>query len=302
MSGSGNPPFEDSRNSPVGETAQAGSPVQAEATASSAPPVVLPASLVPPPVTAPVPWDYPLAGPPATVVISPVAAPSVVAPPIAAERAHLSGLGSPSIVGPVVPPITRPASPPAGDGGSIQPLPYPSMIPDRRHAGDRPGSTWGAPLFFACLSMGLLAAFISVEWSRLANEQDLTNSLKTAATLAQSRDEDLGRLLADPNTRVVKLVAGDGSSIHNASAAWNPRLESGFLFCDQLPVLDAPAKYHVWLIDSDSSAISLGALDAKPGVSVYTFTAERPAQSAARIEITSGDRQPGKAPLLTGTF
>jgi hypothetical protein len=221
--------------------------------------------------------------------------------PVAAAPAQFAATALPPVVMPENPQTVRLAVP--ADANSVQPLPYPSMLPaDRRLAGDRPASTWGAPLFFACLSMGLLAAFISVEWSKLANEQDLTNSLKTDATLSQSRDEDLGRLLADPNTHVVKLVANDGSSIHNAAVAWNPRLVSGFLFCDQLPVLDAPSKYHVWLIGSDSSAISLGALDAKPGVSVYMFTPEQPVQSALRIEITSGDGQPGKTPLLTGTF
>ena len=154
----------------------------------------------------------------------------------------------------------------------------------------------------ACVAMGILGAYVEVQGTRLSDEKAIANSLKTSATVLQSRDEDVGRVMADAHTRFIHLVGSDGTPAASATAAWNQAMGSGFLFCDQLPAIDSGLKYQVWMIDSGNEAVSLGVLDAQPGVSVYDFHPGGPIGVPVRIEVTAGGRRAGKPPVLTGIF
>jgi hypothetical protein len=156
---------------------------------------------------------------------------------------------------------------------------------------DRP--SWAGILVLACLALGLLAAMVELERSQSLSDRQYAKATATSYIVQQARLEDLGKTLADKNTRLIHLQSSADHSMAGAALAVNQTLHSADLFCDGLLPLDSDQKYQVWGITPDGAATHLGDVTAEPGVSVYPFSWTPDLTGLARIEINSGDRAAG---------
>ncbi|MDP9174634.1 MAG: hypothetical protein M3O30_12325 [Planctomycetota bacterium] len=163
-------------------------------------------------------------------------------------------------------------------------------------------SGWGPVLVIACLVLGILASALQLVRERLQEESARANDLNTTTVYIESQTENLGRLMADPQTHLVDLSGPAGSAIHAASLAWNPTKNSGVLFCDSLPVFDSTHPYEIWSTTIAGPAARLARFHAQAGVSVYPFKAPAADGEISSFEITAGPRLAGQAPLLIGTI
>jgi hypothetical protein len=162
-----------------------------------------------------------------------------------------------------------------------------------------PISTWAVSVIFACLALGFLGSAIGSLSRELGHEQHQANVSKTAAQFAEGLNEDMGKLLADPHTQLVRLSSGALLSA-DAAIAWNGTTHDGALFCDKLPMLDSPQAYEIWAIAGSDQGAKLGEVRPAPGVSVYPFHYSDGLDHLSRFEVTAGSREAGKPPVLTG--
>jgi hypothetical protein len=169
----------------------------------------------------------------------------------------------------------------------------------RRGLNSTPISTWAVTVIFACLALGFLGSAIRSLSRELGHEQNQANVSKTAAQFAEGLNEDMGKLLADPHTQLVRLSSGALLSA-DAAIAWNGRTHDGALFCDKLPMLDSPRAYEIWAIAGTDQGAKLGEVAPAPGVSVYPFHYSDALDHLSRFEVTAGSRGAGKLPVLTG--
>ncbi len=160
-------------------------------------------------------------------------------------------------------------------------------------------SSWALSLVIACLAIGLLGAAVRYEQVRIQNERQRSSSLATAASIAAGNSEDLGELMADSRTRLVRLSGEAG--ITNASLAWNPARPVGALFCDKLPVVAGGAPYEIWGIGNGGATIHLGDIQPASGVSVYPFPLPTGLGEISRVEITAGPRGAQGVAALRGS-
>jgi hypothetical protein len=169
------------------------------------------------------------------------------------------------------------------------------------HVSGVPSPVWAVILVLACLALGLVGGVVQWERGRADVEQRRAVSMAVHDSLLQAQREDLGKLLADPQTRMVRLLPSDGSRVTQAVIAWNPAQQTGFLFCDQLPALDSGVSYEIWATrDAEPSPISR--IDARPGLSVYRFRPDGGLNAVRRWEITAGPRSADAAPILVGVL
>jgi len=169
----------------------------------------------------------------------------------------------------------------------------------RRGLNATPISTWAVTVIFACLALGFLGSIISSLGRELGQQQNQAKVSKTAAQFAEGLNEDVGKLLADPHTQLVKLSSGALLSA-DAAIAWNGARHDGALFCDKLPMLDSPLAYEIWAVDGSDQGTKLAEVKPAPGVSVYPFHYSDSLDHLSRFEVTSGARVAGKQPVLTG--
>jgi hypothetical protein len=182
--------------------------------------------------------------------------------------------------------------PPAGDDPAIFPGRYPA----------RPGVSWVPALVVACAMVGILASDVQIQRVRFGNEQQRVDRLGAAAQLFAGRNEELGQLMADSHTQLIRLGPIDGASgIPAASIAWNAARSRGALFCDELPVQDSGRSYGIWAINVGGVAAQLADINVQPGVSVYPFESANSFLQAARFEITAGLRSTRQPVVLAGT-
>jgi hypothetical protein len=168
-------------------------------------------------------------------------------------------------------------------------------------------SSWGGVLVFACLAIGFLASGLQLTRERLKDEQTRANQLNTTTVFVEAQSENVGRLMADPQTVLIRLTGPAGSGVHHASLAWNAVQSRGALFCDALPLLDASRRYELYGFAKDGEPMHLGEIQGRPGTGVYTFRAEpqngqMPADSISQFEITAGPRIASHDPVLAGSI
>jgi hypothetical protein len=165
----------------------------------------------------------------------------------------------------------------------------------------RRGPGWAGTLILACLALGFCASAVELERSWGLGQQQRAELLATADSEVSGQLEDLGRFLADPQTRLIRLNLGNSSAVGSASVVWNASREKGYLLCDQLRMLDADAAYEVWARHGSEQPIRLAGIYPKSGQSVYPFRASG-VKTRDRLEITAGPRSAGNAPIFTGEF
>jgi hypothetical protein len=155
---------------------------------------------------------------------------------------------------------------------------------ERRSA---PIGTWAVTVVFACLALGFMGSVIRSLSNKLGQEQNATNSSRTAEQFAAGMNEDMGRLMADPQTQLVRLSSGNQLAA-DASIAWNAQRQDGALFCDSLPVLPASQAYEIWAIDGSDKGAKVVEVRPEPGVSVYPFHYSESGGKLAKFELTAG--------------
>jgi hypothetical protein len=173
---------------------------------------------------------------------------------------------------------------------------------EKRPAYDRGGAYPSRPgtLVFACLAIGLLASAVQVQRLRIHNEQQRATVMATTADLYAGKSQELGQLMADSHTQLIRLSSAENSPVRGASMAWNAGRRRGALFCDQLPIQNAGQSYEIWAVDAGGSASQMADVKAEPGVSVYPFRSAVGTANANRFEVTDGPRLPGQGPILSG--
>jgi len=170
------------------------------------------------------------------------------------------------------------------------PLAVPPAPPHPSPAG------WLLLVLLLCFLLGLLVSWIGVEHQGWLAQQDRTKAMRTAAMLASGQADDLGDLLADQRTVLIRLTgAGQGS------IAYNELLHRGHLFCPNLPILPAGQTYRIVAIDSTPHTI----LDftAIPGQSIYSFHLEPGIGAIRQFQLLDGSHRPlasGEVPVAAG--
>ncbi len=162
--------------------------------------------------------------------------------------------------------------------------------------------SWAGVLVLACLAIGLLAAMLEMERARANSERDYARVTSTTYVLQQARLEDLGKNLADGNTRIVHLQSSGIAQSAGAALALNQNLHWGALFYDGLAPLDGAKPYEIWAIGAGGAATELSAVAPESGVSVYPFSWTGDPGPIGRIEINSGDRAAGAALIFNGSL
>ncbi|MGD0387943.1 MAG: anti-sigma factor [Tepidisphaeraceae bacterium] len=161
-------------------------------------------------------------------------------------------------------------------------------------------SNWSGLLVFACLALGFVASAVQYERVAATSQRDRAEILATADSRMEGQLEDLGKLLSDPQTRMVRLTGSPGSSVANAVIAWNAAARRGYLLCDQLPVLDSGSGYELWALHGGDDPVKIATIVAKAGDSVYLFQAWGEMDGKIRLQITAGPRSSDKPPILAG--
>jgi hypothetical protein len=162
--------------------------------------------------------------------------------------------------------------------------------------------SWSGVLVLACLAIGLLAAMLEMERSRANSERDYARATSTTYVLQQARLEDLGKNLADQNTRIVRLQSLGNAQSGSAALALNQNLRWGALFYDALAPLDGGKPYEIWAVGPSGTATELSGVAPEPGISVYPFSWTIDPGPISRIEINSGDRAAGAALIFNGSI
>jgi hypothetical protein len=165
----------------------------------------------------------------------------------------------------------------------------------------RQGSSWATTLILACLALGFTASAVEYERVRVRSEQERAEWLSTADSSMEGQFEDLGKFLADPQTRLIRLTGLESSPLPSAAIAWNTSEQKGYLLCDQLPALNAGMAYEVWVRRGSDAPIRIAGIQPEAGSSVYLFRATG-VKSRDRLEISAGPPSAGKTPILTGEF
>ena len=159
-------------------------------------------------------------------------------------------------------------------------------------------ANWSGTLILACLALGFTASAVKIEQVRIRSEQDRVNVLATADSESESRLEDLGRFLAEPQTRLIRLSRLDATA-SDAVIAWNPSLRRGYLLCDGLPPLDPSVDYELWVLHESDTPVRLAGISARAGKSAYPFQADGDIGTKDHLEITAGPREAGKSPIFS---
>jgi hypothetical protein len=166
---------------------------------------------------------------------------------------------------------------------------------------DQPHSTgWSIIFVFACVALGFTASAADYERIVATSERNQAGLLGTECSAVEGQIEDLGKFLADPNTRLIPLVGSGEFAAAPAAIAWNSVQRHGYFLCDDLPVLDSGRGYELWARHGMDDAVKVAGWDAKPGASVYPFRVWEPTAGKMRLEITAGPRSGEKSPAFAG--
>jgi hypothetical protein len=218
-------------------------------------------------------------------------------PPLLAQLPQMAD--SSDLILPQIPLQPMPP-PPEAFYGTMPPLRLAISPVPTRNVVEPPRQTWAGTVIIACLAIGLLSAICRFEMARLQAEREHAMNLAGEASLIEGQQEDLGKLLSDPETRLISLSATNYSDLRGATMAWNGRLQRAVLFCDKLPILGDADQYEIWVADSAGTFSRLGGVDAHPGVSVYPIRFAALTSPISRLEITAGPRELAKGPVLVG--
>jgi hypothetical protein len=165
----------------------------------------------------------------------------------------------------------------------MTPDPTPPIIYRTRPSGD-----WGTALVFACFAIGLILSWGTYEMRQRIAQEESTRRFRHDIDAVTSRQRDLGRLLADPRTKLIRLLpTGQNSLPVWAAVAWNDQSQTGALFSDDL-FLRGSRRYQLQLVPSSGLATSMLVGPSAPGQTVYFFN-PAPGNSASPDQIILND-------------
>jgi hypothetical protein len=150
----------------------------------------------------------------------------------------------------------------------------------------QPPDEWGAALIVACLALGFVTSWAVYEMhTRVAQEIGTVNYRHDLDVLI-GQQTDLGRMLADPRTKLVRLIpVADDSPLRLISVAWNQQTQTGAVFGDDLA--DAGERwYQLWLMPQTGQATIIRFGPARRGRAIYPFSSTRPAAPPAEMILT----------------
>jgi hypothetical protein len=162
------------------------------------------------------------------------------------------------------------------------------------------GTGWSIVLVFACVALGFTASAADYERIVANSERNRAGLLGTECSAVEGQIEDLGKFLADPNTRLIPLVGSGEFAAAPAAIAWNSVQRHGYFLCDDLPVLDSGRGYELWALHGADDPMNIAIWDVKPGASVFPFRVWEPTTGKMRLEITAGPRSVEKSPVFAG--
>jgi hypothetical protein len=173
----------------------------------------------------------------------------------------------------------------------VRPAPY---VP-------RSSFSWTPVFIFTCLALGFAASAVEYERARAVGERGRASVLAADNSVTHGQMEDLGKFLSDSQTRWIRLTNPDHGSPLHAVVAWKGAALSGYLFCDQLPALDAGSDYQLWTRSSSAEPQSIATIAPEAGVSVYPFHFQSGALVIGnRLEMTAGPRSNANSAILAG--
>jgi hypothetical protein len=167
----------------------------------------------------------------------------------------------------------------------------------------RPGGDWGTALVFACLAIGFCMSWGTYEMHGRLSETNQARAFRHDLDIVVSRQSDLGWLLSDPRTKLIRLApVGDHSPVRAASVAWNESMQRGAIFCNDL-ASNGLRRYQVQLIPASGAGTAISFGPALPGETIYSLIPAPADVSVAPAEIVLSEWTGGLAgaPLARGT-
>jgi hypothetical protein len=162
-----------------------------------------------------------------------------------------------------------------------------------------PRTPWAGSLILACLGLGFAASAVEYERVAATAQRNRADTLAAMDSVHEGRLEDVGKFLSNPQTRLIRLAPSDDAAVSSAVIAWNSAEQRGYLFCDELPVLDTGERYELWAVGA-ANPVKLASIEARVGSSVYAFQAETAIAGKTRVEVTAGARSGNKVAILAG--
>jgi hypothetical protein len=152
----------------------------------------------------------------------------------------------------------------------------------------QPPDEWGAALIVACLALGFVSSWAVYEMhTRIADQVNAVTYRHDLDMLA-GQQSDLGRLLADPRTKLVRLAPVD-ASISRISVAWNQESQTGAVFSENLA--DGGGHwYQLWLMPAAGRATIVSFGPTEPGRAVYPISSTQPADPPDEMILTPQNR------------
>jgi len=149
-----------------------------------------------------------------------------------------------------------------------------------------PEHDWGAALIAACLALGFAASWGAYELrQRVAQEAGVLSERHDMDAMV-SQQRDLGHLLADPRTKLVRLFPADENSpVRLVSVAWNQQSQSGAVFWDDLATA-VGQHYQIWLMPASGDGTMIPFGPVLPGRAVYLFSPALPAAPPREMILT----------------
>jgi hypothetical protein len=156
---------------------------------------------------------------------------------------------------------------------------------------------WGSALIIACFGLGFAMSWGTYEMRQRVTQEVGAMDARHELDLVAGQQNDLGRLLADPRTKLVRLTATDDpGALELASVAWNQETQTGAVFCGDLS-MGNHQRYQVWLIPSTGAATAAVFGPAESGRSIYPFSPTSQVAPPVELILTSAtkSREPGQA-------
>jgi hypothetical protein len=165
------------------------------------------------------------------------------------------------------------------------------------HIHPRPSRDWGAALVVACLVLGFTLSWASYELRQRLTQQADYARFRHDLDILVSQQSDLGQLLADPRTKLVRLETQDDQwPVRDLSVAWNDDRQTGVLFCRMLDTV-VGQRLELWLVPGAGPAAPVDVGPAELGRTVYPFSPAGRSVTPREIWLThwTDSDQPGAA-------
>lgn len=112
-------------------------------------------------------------------------------------------------------------------------------------------------LVVACLMLGAVSRYAILQRQAAGELSDQLNAAQLKRVIRDATTNDLQTLLANPQTRIIRLADGVEGARYHATVLLNDRSSIGFLFPGNLPPVGEGAAYQlIGLRDQDTRALA----------------------------------------------